>query len=113
MRLERFRCPAATMGVKISKSPTRGWVEALTAVLPHVVTWKTAIVAIGMIVLLVMLRLASEWQRRLTLVALVEKAPGGTVVVQGRGLGGPPMWVQVGNRPVPVQAWQLRPQDER
>lgn len=48
-------------------------------------------------VLMAGLRLLSEWQRRVTLVDLVERAPGGTVVVQERGLGGPAMWVQVGH----------------
>jgi DNA-directed RNA polymerase specialized sigma24 family protein len=38
----------------------------------------------------------AEWQRRATLIALVRHAPGGTVVVQERGRGGPAMQVHVG-----------------
>lgn len=38
----------------------------------------------------------AEWQRRATLLALVRDAPGGTVVVQERGRGGPAMHVHVG-----------------
>ena len=48
-------------------------------------------------VLMAALRLLSEWQRRVTLVDLVERAPGGTIVIQERGLGGPGMWVRVGH----------------
>ncbi|MFF2078400.1 hypothetical protein ACFVXG_27045 [Kitasatospora sp. NPDC058162] len=47
----------------------------------------------------VAVRLLAEWQRRRTLVALVERAPLGTVVVQESGMGGPGMRVQVGARP--------------
>ncbi|MGA5364231.1 RNA polymerase sigma factor [Streptomyces purpurascens] len=38
----------------------------------------------------------AEWQRRATLIALVRHAPGGTVLVQERGRGGPAMQVHVG-----------------
>ncbi|MEV8015262.1 sigma-70 family RNA polymerase sigma factor [Streptomyces sp. NPDC086554] len=38
----------------------------------------------------------AEWQRRVTLIALVHNAPDGTVVVQERGRGGPAMQVYVG-----------------
>lgn len=38
----------------------------------------------------------AEWQRRATLIALVRHAPGGTVVVQERGRGGPALQVHVG-----------------
>ncbi|MGW7068853.1 RNA polymerase sigma factor [Streptomyces sp. NPDC054855] len=38
----------------------------------------------------------AEWQRRVTLIALVHDAPDGTVVVQERGRGGPAMQVYVG-----------------
>ncbi|GAA2358968.1 hypothetical protein [Streptomyces cuspidosporus] len=43
--------------------------------------------------------LLAEWQRRATLVALVVKAPPGTVLVQDEGRGGPAMQVHVGMRP--------------
>jgi hypothetical protein len=49
-----------------------------------------------MVVITGVFRLLAEWQRRLTLVALVQHAPGGTVIVQERGRGGPAMRVQVG-----------------
>ncbi|MGW3185548.1 hypothetical protein ACWDD9_40395 [Kitasatospora sp. NPDC001119] len=47
----------------------------------------------------VAVRLLAEWQRRRTLVALVERSPLGTVVEQESGMGGPGMRVQVGTRP--------------
>ena len=45
------------------------------------------------------LRLLWEWQVRLTLVAVLDHSPGGTVVVvqRRRFSGGPSMWVQVGH----------------
>ncbi|MFE6052510.1 hypothetical protein ACFQ6N_17285 [Kitasatospora sp. NPDC056446] len=39
----------------------------------------------------------AEWQRRVTLSALVRDAPAGTVVVQGEGGGGPTMSVRIGS----------------
>ncbi|MER7850916.1 hypothetical protein ABTZ03_44125 [Kitasatospora sp. NPDC096077] len=50
-------------------------------------------------VLGVAVRQLAEWQRRRTLVALVERSPLGTVVEQESGMGGPGMRVQVGARP--------------
>ncbi|MFJ7280989.1 hypothetical protein [Kitasatospora sp. NPDC098663] len=47
----------------------------------------------------VAVRLLTEWQRRRTLVALVERSPQGTVVEQESGMGGPGMRVRVGTRP--------------
>jgi len=41
-------------------------------------------------------RLLSEWQRRRTLVELVTKAPAGTVITQQRGRGGPAMKIEIG-----------------
>ncbi len=53
-------------------------------------------------------RLVAEWARRQTLIATYKYAPGGTVVVQEHGPGGPAMWIWVGEgqRPLPsgVQA---------
>jgi hypothetical protein len=40
--------------------------------------------------------LLAEWQRRSTLVAIVERARPGTVVVQDSGLGGPAMRIEIG-----------------
>ncbi|MFF2545717.1 hypothetical protein ACFVUY_24505 [Kitasatospora sp. NPDC058063] len=44
-------------------------------------------------------RQLTEWQRRRTLVALVERSPLGTLVEQESETGGPGMRVQVGVRP--------------
>lgn len=41
--------------------------------------------------------LLAEWQRRKTLVAVIEGARPGTVVVQDRGFGGPAMRIEIGN----------------
>jgi hypothetical protein len=41
-------------------------------------------------------RLLAEWQRRKTLVAVIQHAPGGTVIVQNRGRGGPATRIEIG-----------------
>ena len=41
-------------------------------------------------------RIVAERARRKTLVDLVARAPAGTIVVMGKGPGGPAMWVRVG-----------------
>ena len=47
------------------------------------------------------IKILMEWQLRLTLMQIFQRAPGGSVVViKKRGLGGS-MWVQVGGEPVP------------
>ncbi|MFF0867694.1 hypothetical protein ACFYUV_38445 [Nonomuraea sp. NPDC003560] len=83
--------------------------EWSAAVLPHLISWESAGVMLIALVVGGIFRLLAEWQRRLTLVALVERAPGGTVVVQERGLGGPAMWVQVGHGPRAISPPQLPP----
>jgi hypothetical protein len=74
-----------------------GWPEWASAVAPHAVSWTTVGAMLASLVLMGVFRLLAEWQRRATLVALMRHAPGGTVVIQQRGLGGPPMWVWVGD----------------
>ena len=69
-------------GVRIDRT----WPEWASTVAPHTVSWTT----VGaVLVLMGVFRLLAEWQRRTTLVALMSHAPGGTVVIQQRGLGGP------------------------
>lgn len=57
--------------------------------------------------LLTLMGLAFEWQRRSTLVALAREAPPGSMIVMKRGRGGPAMTVQVGWRPPAESAQQL------
>jgi hypothetical protein len=85
----------------VKTSTAIGWVLAdrVGTVLTHTLSWSTACCAIGVMTLAGLFRLLSEWQRRLTLVAIIERARAGTVVVQERGPGGPAMWVQVGYGP--------------
>jgi hypothetical protein len=44
-------------------------------------------------------RLLAERSRRKTLVDLISHAPAGTIVIMGKGPGGPAMWVRVGDGP--------------
>jgi hypothetical protein len=67
-----------------------------SAVYAHVTSWKAAILFLGGLVIGVVGRLLAEWQRRKTLVDVIQRAPSGTVIVQGRGRGGPAMRIEVG-----------------
>jgi hypothetical protein len=51
---------------------------------------------VAVLVLMLIYRPVAEWQRRTTLIALVKRAPSGTVIVQQKGLGGPAMRVEIG-----------------
>lgn len=77
-------------------SPLGGTFGGVAAVAVHAVSWAAAWWILGLVAVAGAVRLLCEWQRRATLVAIVQEAPAGTVVVQERGLGGPAMWVQVG-----------------
>lgn len=78
------------------KPLVEGWVDALgwagEAMAGHGV-WFVALVVS---VLVAVAGVLAEWQRRVTLLALVEKAPLGTVVVQESGRGGLTMHLRVG-----------------
>jgi hypothetical protein len=69
----------------------------LSAVLAHAASWKTVILLLGVLVIGLVGRLLAEWQRRRTLVAVIQHAPGGTVIVQSRGRGGPAMRIEIGS----------------
>jgi hypothetical protein len=71
------------------------WLRWWLAAGPVAPVWP-ALIGIS---LMLIYRLLAEWQRRTTLVELARLAPGGTVIVQGRGAGGPPVWIQVGWEP--------------
>jgi hypothetical protein len=85
----------------VKTSTTIGWALAGKAgtVLAPAVSWSAACCVIAVLLITGLFRLLSEWQRRLTLVAIIERAREGTVVVQERGPGGPALWVQVGYGP--------------
>jgi hypothetical protein len=84
----------------LRRMPWSGWSDWWCPLSPVMFSWP---VAVTVLVLMLVYRAVAEWQRRTTLVALVERAPGGTVIVQEKGLGGPAMWVQIGYgaRPLP------------
>lgn len=92
--------------------------------LPHEVVWQSLLSAatpsaiscgVGLAALLITLvyRTLAEWQRRETLVALLENAPDGTVIVQARHSGRAAMWVHVGQRTVDVRVASLPPARSR
>jgi hypothetical protein len=73
----------------------------MTLLAAHVLSWWSAAVMIVVIFGILLYRLLAERERRKTLEATYRYAPAGTVVVQGEGPGGPPMWIQVGEGPRP------------
>jgi hypothetical protein len=60
----------------------------------HVLAWPYTAVVLAATAFY---RLLAERVRRKTLVELVTRAPGGTIVVMEGGAGGPAMWVRVGD----------------
>lgn len=70
-----------------------GWVWPI-AVQP---TWWLSMVLLG--VLALGAGLLAERQRRATLVAVVQGAPAGTVIIQEQGRGGPAVQIYVGGDP--------------
>ena len=68
-----------------------------SAVYAHVTSWKSAILFLGVLVLGLVGRQLAEWQRRKTLIAMVQQAPGGTVIMQQRGRGGPAVRIEIGS----------------
>lgn len=79
-----------------------GWPEWAATAAPHVVSWATLGAVLVPLVVIGAIRLLAEWQRRKTLVAVLINAPAGSVVNQGRGLGGPPVTIWVGSGPRPA-----------
>lgn len=74
--------------MNLSRSES-GWPEWLPA---GVMSWSTVVVAIAVLIY----RLLAEWQRRRTLLALLREAPTGTLIFQGKGVGGAEMCIVVG-----------------
>jgi hypothetical protein len=74
---------------------TGGWGAAVSvgAAAVHVLAWPYTAAVLG---LTAVFKLLAERARRKTLVDLVSRAPAGTIVVMGKGPGGPAMWVRVG-----------------
>jgi len=87
-----------------------GWVERASLVAAHVVSWPGACAVLAGLLVALGYRLLAEWARRQTLIATFRYAPGGTVVVQEHGSGGPAMWIWVGEgeRPQPPDVPAVR-----
>ena len=59
----------------------------------HVLAWPYTAVVLAVTAAY---RLLAERARRKTLVDLVSHAPADTIVIMGKGPGGPAMWIRVG-----------------
>jgi hypothetical protein len=64
-----------------------------TVAVAHILAWPYTAAVLAATALY---RLLAERVRRKTLVELVTRAPGGTIVVMESGPGGPAIWVRVG-----------------
>ena len=74
----------------------------------HALTWPYSAVLLAVTAVY---RLLTERSRRKTLVDLVSRAPGGTIVVMEKGPGGPAMWIKVGDGlqfPPRAEVWRGR-----
>jgi hypothetical protein len=75
----------------------------------HVLAWPYTAAALAATAVY---RLLAERTRRKTLVDLVSRAPAGTIVVMGKGPGGPAMWIRVGDDgpqfPPRAEVWRGR-----
>jgi hypothetical protein len=68
----------------------------LSAALAHAASWELAVLFLGGLVIGLAGCLLTEWQRRKTLVAVIQHARAGTVITQERGRGGPAMRIEIG-----------------
>jgi len=67
----------------------------------HAASWPTACAMVVALLILLGYRLVAERSRRRTLIEMCAYAPGGTVIFQKAGPGGPAMcvWIGDGQRP--------------
>ena len=70
--------------------------------------WPTAIVAVGLQLGLVAVRLLVEAQRRRTLLGLVARAPAGTMVVMAETSELPAVWLRIGQESREMMAGSVR-----
>jgi hypothetical protein len=84
--------------MKLTAVPLDGWGSLIAVMVDHRLTWPQAAVILGMLGALLAYRLLSEHLRRKTLTELVERSPGGTIIQQERGAGGPAMHIEIGER---------------
>ena len=94
-------CPALRVRDVSIVETWQGWPGLASIVAPNPPSWVAVGVVLALLALMGTVRLLVEWQRRITLIAVLRQAPGGSVVIQQRGLGGPPMRVWVGGGPWP------------
>jgi hypothetical protein len=73
---------------------------AAMTVTANVISWQAAAMTLAVLVVSGVLRLLTEWQRRLTFTALMIGAPEGTVVIQHDSTGEQSMRASLGS-PLP------------
>jgi hypothetical protein len=89
--------------MKMSSAPRTEWWVRIAPVLVRAVSWPVAAALAVSVLAQLTFRLLAEKARRRTLIDVLDHAPGGSVVFQEAGPGGPTMWVWVGDglRPPP------------
>ena len=74
-------------------TPDWAW---LSSWMQHPLVWTSVVGVVVVRVLSIVARSRAERQRRDTLVAVIKDSPGGTVLAQAKGLGGPAVMIIVG-----------------
>jgi len=90
------RVPGVMQLVAAVEPDLPGW---LSAAMGQVASWRSAIFVVVVLIIIMVGRLLAEWQRRRTLIGVIQHAPGGTVVTQERGRSGPAMRIEIGSDP--------------
>src|SRR5262245_35675120 len=82
--------------VKSMRTPDPGW--AWGPVVAGAVLWSWPVVCLVVVVQigLILARLLVEWQRRRTILSLIERASAGTTVVMAETVELPALWVEIG-----------------
>jgi hypothetical protein len=83
--------------VSVERSGSGGGLDWVSTIVPHLAWWSNLVASLATPLLLCLTRFVAERQRRATLVTLMREAPGGTVVILDKGLGGPAMCVWIGD----------------
>ena len=95
--------------MRMSSAPRTGWWVHVALTLARAASWPMAGALAVSVLAQLTFRLLAERARRRTLIELLDHAPGGSVVFQEAGPGGPTMWVWVGDglRPVPGEVREV------
>jgi hypothetical protein len=82
--------------MKLPNGHHQGWAELGTVLVAHAGSWPVVCAMTAVLLVLLGYRLMAEQARRRTLIETCAYAPGGTVIIQEAGPGGPAIRVWIG-----------------